>query len=415
MNIDPETLRAEFPAVEAAGSRTVFFDNPAGTQIARRSLARMTDALMTANANLGGFFDTSLRASALIADCRQIAAAFVNAQSSEEIVFGPSMTALTFAVSRALGQTFKAGDEILLTCMDHDANVAPWLKMADDYGLTVRWLPFDPTTYEFDLTTLDDLVTPRTRLAAVNYASNVLGTINDVATIAARVAAVGGLTFVDAVQFAPHGAIDVVALGCDFLVCSAYKFYGPHQSMLWGRAELLDALPSEKVRPAADHGPGKWEQGTKCREGIAGLAGAIEHFAWMGETFGKVSATAPLRERILAGIQAGDGYERSLTAHLVQGLSEHPRLRIHGLLAAQTLARRVPTVSFTVEGLEPAPIAQAMAADGISVWSGHNYGLEPVRQLGLDEHQGVLRVGLAQYNTRDEVDRFLGRLGTLLA
>lgn len=415
MPIDIEALRAEFPAIEIAGSGTVFFDNPAGTQVARRSLSRMMDAMTRANANLGGFFDTSLRASALVEECRQIAAAFVNARSPDEIVFGSSMTALTFALSRALGRTFKAGDEILLTRMDHDANVAPWLKMAEDHGLTVRWLVFDPATHELDLTALDQIVTPRTRLAAINYASNVLGTINDVATIAVRVAAVGGLTFVDAVQFAPHGVIDVAALGCDFLVCSAYKFYGPHQSLLWGREELLDALPSEKVRPVADRGPGRWEQGTKCREGIAGLAGALEHFAWMGEVFGGATAAASLRERITAGVRTADTYERLLTAQLVGGLLAHGKVRIHGLTAPQLLERRVPTVSFTVEGIDPAPIAQAMAAQGFSVWSGHNYGIEPIRQLGLDESKGVLRVGLAQYNTSEEVGRFLDCLGLILA
>ena len=350
MGIDIQALRAEFPAVEAADSSAVFFDNPAGTQIARRSLARMVDAMTTKNANLGGYFETSLRASDLVAECRRIAAAFVNAASPDEIVFGPTMTALTFSLSRALGRTFKPGDEILLTRMDHDANVAPWLKMADDFGLVVRWMTFDVATHELDLTALDELVTDRTRLAAVNHASNVLGTVNDVAAIAARVAAVGGVTFVDAVQFAPHGVIDVEALGCDLLVCSAYKFYGPHQSMLWGRGALLDALPSEKVRPAADSGPGKWELGTKCREGIAGLAGALEHFAWMGERFGGATADSSLRDRITAGLQTADAYEKSLTIQLIDGLLEHRRVRIHGLTAHGAMGRRVPTVSFTVDG-----------------------------------------------------------------
>lgn len=412
--MDIELVRSRFPAIEAVGSEVVFLDNPAGTQIAARALERMTGAMIHANANLGGRFATSRRAGALVDEARRGVAAFLNASDPREIVFGQSMTTLTFAVSRALGRVLDPGDAILLTRMDHDANVAPWLLLAEERGLEVRWLDFDPQTHELDLSRLGDVLDERVRLAAVNYASNVTGTINDVRAIARRAREVGALTYVDAVQFAPHGVVDAQELGCDFLVCSAYKFYGPHQGILWGRLELLDRLPAYKVRPAADTSPGRWETGTKSREAIAGVLGAVEHFAWLGERFGGVAAEAPLRERIVAGIRAADAHERALTARLIQGLQGFDRLRIHGLTAAGALPRRVPTVSFTVDGLTPASIAGALAEAGISVWDGHNYGIEPVRRLGLLESGGVVRVGLAQYNTAAEVDRFLDRLAAIV-
>ncbi|HEV7255251.1 MAG TPA: cysteine desulfurase-like protein [Mesorhizobium sp.] len=410
MTFNVEAVRAEFPGIARAADR-VFFDNPAGTQIAGRAIERMMGAMTEANANLGGYFDTSLRAGELVEEARQTAAAFLDAPSPDEIVFGQSMTALTFAISRALGTTMKAGDAVLLTRMDHDANVAPWLEMAEERGLEIRWLDFDPDTCEFDMAALDRLADERLKLAAVNFASNVTGTINDVGAIASRVRAAGGFTYVDAVQFAPHGVIDVQALGCDFLVCSGYKFFGPHCSILWGRAELLDALPARKVRPAPDQGPGKWEQGTQSRELIAGVAGAIEHFAWLGDRFGGTRGAASLRERITAGLRAADAYERALTKTLIEGLSTFEGLRIHGLSASQMLGRRVPTVSFTLQDRSPHEIARAMAERRIQVWSGHNYGIEPVRRLGLDLESGVLRVGLAHYNTAEEVARFLEALG----
>ncbi|MBA3447029.1 MAG: cysteine desulfurase-like protein [Pseudaminobacter sp.] len=404
-----DAVRAAFPALSKNPSR-VYFDNPAGTQISGRSLAGMVDAMTDANANLGGFFETSGRAEELVENARATAAAFLNANSADEIVFGQSMTALTFAMARAVGSRLHPGDAILLTRMDHDANVAPWLLLAEERDLEIRWLDFDPDACEFDLADLDRLIDSRLRLAAIGLASNVTGTVHDVKSIAGRVREAGGLTYVDAVQYAPHASIDVQALGCDFLVCSAYKFYGPHCAILWGKQELLDDLPAHKVRPAADRGPGKWEAGTKSRELIAGIAGAIEHFAWIGDRFGDADHNTALQGRIKAGLQQADAYERALTAALIAGLLEFKSVRIHGLTHSQTLERRVPTVSFTTAEHDPDSIARAMAERNIQVWSGHNYGIEPVRRLGLDPAQGVLRVGLGHYNTRQEVEKFLTAL-----
>jgi cysteine desulfurase family protein (TIGR01976 family) len=311
-------------------------------------------------------------------------------------------------MSRAIGRTLKAGDAIVLTRMDHDANVAPWLMLADDLGLDVRWIDFSPESFEFDLSRLGDVITPGVKLVATGYASNVTGTIHDVAAIARAAKAVGALTYVDAVQFAPHGLIDVSALGCDVLVCSAYKFYGPHMGVLWGRRALLESLTAYKVRPADTAPPGKFETGTGSREGMAGVLGAIDYFASLGGESGT------RRQRIAAGIAAADAHERALTWQLIDGLESMPGVTIMGLTNRQAAARRVPTVSFIAEGRGTRAIAEAMAAKGISLWSGHNYGIEPVTRLGLIDKGGVVRVGLAHYNTTEEIDRFLGELTATL-
>jgi cysteine desulfurase family protein (TIGR01976 family) len=387
MNI--RELRREFPSLAEGrpGANTVFFDGAAGTQMARRSIDRMNRAMLDENANFGGFFETSLRAVELVAETRAALKEFFNANDAREIVFGQNMTTLTLAMARTLGRRFKPGDEIVLTRMDHDANVAPWLSLAEDGGLTVKWLDFSTETYDYDLSQLGDLLTPKTKLVAVNYASNVIGTINDVRTITARAQAVGALVFVDAVQYAPHGAIDVQAIGCDFLVCSAYKFYGPHYGILWGKLDALEALEPYKVRTAPTYAPDKFETGTKSREAVAGVLGALEHL----KAFGMPSIVE---------------YEETLTRHLIAGLQAIKGVTIHGKLSGN----RVPTVALSVRGQNPAEVAQALASHRINVWHGHNYGWEPVKRLGLLEAGGVVRVSLAQYNTREEIDYLLEKL-----
>lgn len=409
--LDIEAIRREFPAIADRADAPVFFDNPAGTQVPRRVIARMMEALIEDNANLGGYFDTSLRAGANAQQAHQAMADLFNASDWREVVFGQNMTTLTFAISRAIGRGLKQGDEILLTRMDHDANVAPWLMLAEDRGLVVRWIDFDPESFEFDLTQLDSVITDRLKVAAIGYASNLTGTIHDVKAITRAAKSVGALVYVDAVQFAPHGVIDVQDIGCDLLVCSAYKFYGPHHGVLWGRREVLDQIEAYKVRAASNTPPGKFETGTTNRESLAGVRGAIEHFEWIGTTFGGAEAGASRRDRFIAGMHAVDGHERDLTARLIEGLQAFPKLKIQGLTDRQTLSRRVPTVSFTYAGTDPAEICQAMAEKNISLWHGHNYGIEPTTRLGLMDKGGVVRVGLAQYNTQAEVDRFLSSFG----
>jgi cysteine desulfurase family protein (TIGR01976 family) len=418
---DVEAVRARFPALGGQDDRQpLFLDNPGGTQVPQGVIDAITDCLLHANANLGGAFRTSRAADAVVWAAREAMADFVNAASPREIVFGQNMTTLTFHLSRSLGLRLKPGDEILLTRMDHDANVSPWLLLARDLGLEVKFLPFDLESYEFDLAELDELIGERTRLVCINHASNLTGTINDVAAIAAKAHAVGALVYVDSVQFAPHGSIDVQALDCDFLVCSAYKFYGPHVGILWGRLPLLEELDPYRVRPAGDRAPDCFETGTLNHEGLAGTTAAVEHFAWVGrEMAGRtlVAGDAGLTGRRLEvrrGVTAMIDYETPLTRRLIEGLGAFEGLRVQGITNPNAFARRVPTVSLTVAGRDPKDLAEALAAEEIYVWSGHNYAVEPATALGLMDSGGVLRIGLAHYNTAEEVERILGALGRCL-
>ena len=415
MSYDIERVRANFPALarQSNGKPIAFLDNPAGTQVPRSVVERMNDAMFNKNANLGGAFETSLAAEQLVDDVHRAGELFVNAPNRGEIFFGQSMTALTFALSRTICADFTAGDEIILTRMDHDANVAPWLMAAEDRGLTVRWLDFSEETFAFDLDDLAALLGPRTRLVAMNYASNVTGTINDVAAAARLARECGAQLFVDAVQYAPHGLIDVQALGCDYLVCSAYKFFGPHYGMMWGRRDRLEALRAYKVRAVSDELPGRFSTGTTNREALAGIHGAIDYIAALGDAFG-TPAGPDLRLRLAAGFEVMKRHEDGLTERLIEGLQAIPGTRILGITDTAMLDRRVSTVSFVAEALPAAQIAAALAADGIQVWDGHNYALEIYAKLGLLESGGGVRIGPVHYNTAAEVDRTLERIDALV-
>ena len=414
MPFDIQQIRAQFPALslEDGGVPRVYLDNPAGTQVPHRVVERTSEYMIRMNANHGGPFRTSQDSDALSAEAHRAAAELLNAPSPEEIVFGANMTTLTFAISRSLGHWLKPGDEIILTRMDHDANVNPWRLLAEDLGLEVKWLSFNRETYQYDLDELERLISRRVKLLAVNYASNALGTINDVKTISSMARAVGALTYVDAVQYVPHGPTNVQALGCDFLACSVYKFFGGHQGILWGRGELLEALPAYKVRPAEDHGPGKFETGTQSFEGQAGALGAIEYLAWLGEQardiyrqpFGHFSGRQQNIHTAMAAIKA---YEKLLSAHLIKGLQAISGVTVHGITDPGQFDKRVPTVTFTREGFAPADIARRLAAENIFVWDGDYYAVEVVKHLGLAESGGMVRVGPVHYNTIAELDRLL--------
>jgi cysteine desulfurase family protein (TIGR01976 family) len=402
---DVTTARDQFPALALsdAGRPRVYFDNPAGTQVPQRVIDRTVEALREKNANLGGYFTTTVQADELVNEAHQACADFYNAASAREIVFGQNMTSLTLHMSRCLGRQFKRGDDIVLSRMDHDANVAPWLLLAEDLGLVVRWMDFDPGTYEFPDDALTRVLTARTRLVAFGAASNCTGTVNDVRRFAAEARAAGALVYVDAVQFAPHYAIDVQALGADIVVSSAYKWFGPHQGILWGREALLAETFGYKVRPAGDDLPHKFETGTLSHEGMAGCLGAIEYLEQFGE--GETRA-----RRIASAWAKLASYEQRLTLRLIEGLKTFRGLTIRGITSANAMHRRVPTVSFTLEGHHPADLARALARENIFVWSGHNYAVEPVQRMGLMEKGGVLRVGLAHYNTEAEVDALLAAM-----
>jgi cysteine desulfurase family protein (TIGR01976 family) len=402
---DIARVRAQFPALALMddGRGRVYFDNPAGTQVPQPVIDRTVDCLVARNANLGGYFSTTIAAGALVDEAHQACADFYNAASASEIVLGQNMTTLTLHMSRCLGKKFRAGDEIVLSRMDHDANVAPWLLLADDLGLTVRWMDFDPETYEFPEDALTKVLSEKTRLVALGLASNCTGTVNDVKHFAGQAKAVGALTYVDAVQFAPHYAIDVQDLNADVLVSSAYKWFGPHQGILWGRKELLEETFAYKLRPAGGDVPHKFETGTLSHEGMAGCLGAISYL----ERFGSGETRAA---RIKSAWGALSAYEHKITRKLIEGLRGFKGLTIRGLTSANAMHRRVPTVSFTLEGHHPADLAQGFARDNIFVWSGHNYAVEPVARMGLMDKGGVLRVGLAHYNTEAEVDALLSSL-----
>jgi len=417
VTFDPDHIRPRFPAlaIRDDGRRRIYFDNPAGTQVPGSVAGAMTECLLATNANVGGYFRSSVDAGTVIDSARSAMADFLNAKSDDEIVFGQNMTTLTFHLSRSIGLLFEPGDEIIVSRMDHDANVWPWVLMARDRGLEVRWLPFDTATYEFDDDAIGKLLTDRTRLVCIGGASNLTGTINDVRSICARAREAGALTFVDAVQSAPHVATDVQAIGCDFLVCSSYKFFGPHQGILWGRSDVLDRLEPYKVRPAADSGPERFETGTQSHEGFAGITAAVDYFASIGQCYGskdggRWSGLEGRRRDVHLALDVLFEYELTLAEHLVHGLAGLPGVTIRGISAADAMRRRVPTVSFTHDRLSPDRIAGHLASDNIFVWSGHNYAVELAGALGLLESGGVVRVGPVHYNTHGEIDELLATL-----
>ena len=416
-----DAIRAEFPALALRddGRERVYLDNPAGTQVPNKVLERTRQAMVEANANLGGYFTTTLGSEELFVAGHKAMADMLNANSEREIVFGQNMTTLTLHMSRSIARELVAGDEIVVTRMDHDANVTPWLLLADDLDLTVRWLEFDTETYQFAEDAIDNVLSERTKLVALNYASNCTGTINDVKAMGAKAKAAGALVYVDAVQFAPHGPIDVQDLGCDFLVCSPYKFFGPHQGVLWGREEVLERLFAYKLTAASDALPDKFETGTLSFEGIAGTLGAVEYFDWIGTTYASAESSAyghmsERAARIHGAMDYLTAYELGITRRLIAGLQDLPGITVHGITSANAFHMRVPTVSISVKGRHPADLAKMMAEENIFVWSGHNYALEPVRSLGLLDKGGVLRIGPAHYNTEAEIDRFLHTLGAHL-
>lgn len=413
MSLDVHALRAQFPAlnqiVAHGGKLPVFFDNPAGTQVPQRVIDAVVDYYQHMNANSGGMFATSHRSDAMVERVRQQMADFLNAPSPDEIVFGPNMTTLNFALSRALGQTLKPGDEIVLTRMDHDANVQPWRRIAEDHGLVVRWADLVEPECRLDLDSLEAALTDKTRIVATVHASNAVGTVNPVQQIADMTHAAGAVYVVDAVQSAPHVPIDVQAIGCDFLLCSAYKFYGPHIGILWGRYDLLAELPVYKVRPAKDKPPHRWETGTASFETIAGVGATLDYIAAIGRDYGaeyqpQYAGFNGNALDLKTGMAALGAYERELATHLIEMLQSIPGVQIAGITDPAAFAERVPTVVFVRDGFTADAIAEYLAKNDIYVWSGNYYAVEIMDRLGHAD-DGMVRVGLAHYNTHAEIER----------
>lgn len=415
--LDLSPLRAQFPALQETddhGRPYVYFDGPGGTQVPRRVITAMADYFTRANANHGGHFITSQRNDEMIEQARTAMADFLNAPSSQEIIFGANMTTLTFNLSRAIGRLMQPGDEIVVTRLDHDANISPWLAL-QELGVEVKWADFDVEDCRLNLEHLASLLTDRTRLVAVGYASNAVGTINPISRIAVLARNVGAWLWVDAVHYAPHGPIDVQALGCDFLVCSAYKFFGPHVGVLWGRQALLEQLRAYKVRPADPHPPHKFETGTLNHEGLAGVTAAIDYLAELGREYGpgfagQAQAYQDRRKELKQAMLAVAAYERPLFAHLLAGVMAIPGVTVYGITTPEEFNERCPTLAFTQTGLSPQEIAASLGQQGIFVWDGNYYALSVTERLGVEASGGMVRVGLAHYNTRAEVDRLLSAL-----
>jgi cysteine desulfurase family protein (TIGR01976 family) len=395
--LDLNFIRSQFPALS---SGAIFLDNPGGTQVAQQTLKRMTDYLIHTNANHEGAFKTSRESDAVVDAARAAVADFLGASRPEEIIFGQNMTSLTLHMSRSLARTLNAGDEIVVTRLDHDANIAPWLLIAEDRGCTVRWVEFDPEDCTWSIDAFKAQITDRVKIVAIGYASNAVGTINPVAEAIKIAHEAGAFVYVDAVQYAPHGPIDVTALDCDFLACSAYKFFGPHTGMLYGKYHLLEELKAYKVRPAHDEPPHKFETGTQSFESIAGVHGALEYFESLG-------AGETHRQRLVSAMTAMKEYEQTLSRALIEGLSSIKGLHIWGITDLNELDRRVPTVSFTLDGWHPRDVAAELDKHGIYVWDGNYYALAVTERLGLEDKGGMVRVGAAHYNTLEEIGKLV--------
>jgi len=414
--LDPAAVRDHFPALTRRidGVPVAYLDGPGGTQVPRECIAAMTGYLETSNANHGGAFTASVETDALLDEVHAAGADFLRAHDPAEIAFGPNMTTITFSISRALGRDLRPGDEVVLTRLDHDANVAPWLAVADDRGATVRWLELANDRATLDLDALDRLLSPRTKIVAVGLASNALGTVTDVGRVIEAAHVVSAIVYVDAVHAAPHLPIDVSLLRADLLVTSPYKYFASHLGMLYGRRDLLERLAAYRVRPAGAALPGKLEVGTQNHEALAGLLGTFGYLEALGSAYGEIADRADRRGRLHAAMSAIHTHERELSLAMLERLASVPGLKLYGLAGLDRVAERVPTFAFTVEDHSPRAISEHLARRAISAWDGDFYAWELIRALGLDDAGGLLRVGLVHYNTVEEIDRLYDALMELV-
>jgi cysteine desulfurase family protein (TIGR01976 family) len=406
-------VRSQFPALElnVNGHPAAFLDGPAGTQVSQRVIDAVRDYYEQANANTCGAFLTSRRNDAMIASARKAMADFFNCDA-DELFFGPNMTTLTFALARGVGRELERGDEIVVTTLDHDANVAPW-RALEERGVTVRQVDIHEEDCTLDMEDLGRKITRRTKLVAVGYASNAVGTINPIEKIIAMAHDAGALAFIDAVHYAPHCPIDVRALDCDFLACSSYKFFGPHMGCIYGKRDHLLRFRPYKVRPATDALPDRWETGTQTQECIAGLAAAIDYLADLGRHMSPSGGNQSRRELLLEAYRGIRRQEIGLAARLIKGLMAIPGLRFFGISDPTRFANRVPTVAIRLANRTPLEIATFLGDRGIFTWDGNYYALNLTERLGVEKDGGLLRIGIVHYNSSDEVDRLLACLSEL--
>ena len=409
--MDIQWGRAQFPSLKQIvnGHPAAFLDAPAGTQVPRQVIDAVRDYFETSNANTCGAFATSQRTDAMIAGARAAMADFFNCEPAE-IFFGPNMTTITFALARGIGRDLQPRDEIVVTTLDHDANVAPWRSL-EERGVVIRQVDIREEDCTLDLDDFCRKITPRTKLVAVGYASNAIGTINPVREIVRLAHDAGALAFIDAVHYAPHGSIDVRALDCDFLACSPYKFFGPHMGCIYGKRELLMRFRPYKVRPAPEALPDRWETGTQIHEGLAGVTAAVDYIAELGRRAD--SSASNRRAALVSGHRAMREYEMALAAQMIRGLLEIPGLRFYGISDPVRFDERVPTVGVRLANRTPLECAKFLGERGIFTWDGNYYALNLTERLGVEKSGGLLRIGLVHYNTTDEVDRLLAALGEL--
>ncbi|GAB4234494.1 MAG: cysteine desulfurase-like protein [Stanieria sp.] len=413
VSLDLKKIRAQFPALdqEINGEPVIFFDGPGGTQVPSSVMKAMSEYLEVSNANAHGAFVTSIKTDELIDSARLAMADFLGC-GRDEIVFGANMTTLTFSLSRAIARDLKPGDEIIVTQLDHYANVSPW-RALEEQGVIVRTVDINIEDCTLDLADLKQKINERTKLVAVGYASNAVGTINDLAEVIKIAHAVKALVFIDAVHYAPHGLIDVKKLDCDFLTCSAYKFFGPHVGILYGKREHLSRLRPYKVKPAPKEIPGCWETGTLNYEGLAGVVATIDYLADLGR---QILPTAENRRAAIVEVMTAiANYERELSQHLITGLLQIPGLTFYGIRELQKFNWRTPTVAIRLREQTPYAVAKALGDRGIFTWHGNFYALGLTECLGIESSGGLLRIGLVHYNSVAEIDRLLIALTEIVA
>ncbi|MFL2871519.1 MAG: cysteine desulfurase-like protein [Pirellulaceae bacterium] len=409
-----QSCREQFPALsrEFNGEPLVYLDGPAGTQVPQRVIDAISGYLGHCNANHGGHFPTSHDSDEILHQSHQAMADFLGASDPDEVVFGPNMTTLTFAFSRAIAQKWNPGDEIIVTRLDHDANVSPWVLAARDAGVTVHYVDIRHEDVTLDTDHLQSLLSEKTRLLAIGHTSNSSGSINPVKEVTGWAHAVGAEVFVDAVHHGPHGLIDVGDIGCDYLACSAYKFFGPHIGIIWSHREILESLEAYKVRPSANTIPDKWMTGTQNHECLAGTTAAVDYLADLGRT---LHSDEPLnrRQALCTAFSAIRDYENKLAIQLIQGLTQIDGIKIHGITDSDRVHERVPTVTITHNEITTTELAKQLGSRGICAWHGNYYALQITEALGL-EPEGMIRLGLVHYNTAQEVDRLLNSLSEIV-
>ncbi|OAN11209.1 cysteine desulfurase [Photobacterium jeanii] len=410
MGFSVEQTRQQFPALHQMvdGSPVCFFDGPGGAQVPQSVLDTMTAYLGRFNSNLGGAFFSSAVTTSLMQEARSAGQALLGAESPDNIVFGANMTSLTFQLSRTISRDWQQGDEVIVTALDHYSNVSSWQQAAEDKGVTVHQVGVTTEDCSLDYEQLANLVSAKTRLIAVTYASNTTGTIVDIAKVVKLARQVGAQVYVDAVHYAPHGLIDVQQLGCDFLVCSAYKFFGPHLGVAYIAPQWLQTLTPYKVEPATNEGPGRFETGTQSFEALAGFVATVDYLAQWG------FEDLPLRERLAQSFAAYQAHEQELSAYFLEKLVKYSNVSLYGVAGTHALDKRTPTFAIRIRDVMPQDVASHLAKGNICVWSGHFYALGLIKQLDLLDKGGVIRIGMMHYNTTSEIDALFEYLAPFL-